>query len=88
MLSTEECKKHLAGITLTDKQVEDLRDALYALVENVLDEYVKSSDIVIPTCKKQSSIAEYLPTDKQTKDMASTAKNIAVGSMPNVITTK
>lgn len=42
MLSTEECREYLAGIPLSDKQVEDLRGALYALVENVLDDYIAS----------------------------------------------
>ncbi len=51
MLSTEACREHLAGIPLTDTQVECLRDALYALVENVLDNYLESSDTV-STCKK------------------------------------
>ena len=43
MLSTEKCKEYLAGMPLTDQQIKDLRDALYALVENVLDEYIKNS---------------------------------------------
>ena len=51
MLSTEECRKHLAEIPLTDEQVERLRDSLYALVENVLDNYLDSSANVEP-CKK------------------------------------
>ena len=68
MLSTEECKKHL-GDTLTDQQIENLRDALYALVENVLDDYISSCAMIEP-CKKLSSIAEYLPSDKKTKVMA------------------
>ena len=80
MLSTQECRRHLAGIPLTDKQVENLRGALYALVENVLDDYVKSYDTIEPTCKKQLSIAEYLQSDKQPRDMALIAKSTGVVS--------
>jgi len=37
MISIEECKKYLVGLDLSDKQVEVLRDSLYAIVEQVLD---------------------------------------------------
>ena len=40
MLSIEDCKKHLNSHELTDEQVENLRDALYVLVEQALDEYI------------------------------------------------
>lgn len=53
MLSTEACREHLADIPLTDAQIERLRDALYALVENVLDDYIQTSDTVNAICKKQ-----------------------------------
>ncbi|KKR24154.1 MAG: hypothetical protein UT56_C0024G0001, partial [Candidatus Levybacteria bacterium GW2011_GWB1_39_7] len=66
MLSTDECREHLADIPLTDAQVERLRDALYALVENVLDDYIKKADTVEP-CKKQLSTAEYPLSDKRQK---------------------
>lgn len=52
MLSTGECREHLGDIQLSDEQVERLRDSLYALVENVLDNYLDSSVNVEP-CKKQ-----------------------------------
>ena len=52
MLNTKACREYLVDLPLTDVQVERLRDALYALVENVLDAYIKSSDTVEP-CKKQ-----------------------------------
>jgi len=68
MISTEECRKHL-GEGLTDKQVEDLRDALYTLVENVLDYYIDSCARVEPICKKQLSTVEYPQRDKRTKVM-------------------
>ena len=35
MLSTEACKKYLAGIPLSEEQVNNLRDTLYALVEKI-----------------------------------------------------
>jgi hypothetical protein len=51
MISMEECREHLADMQLSEQQVNDLRDVIYALVENVLDEYVKGSDTIQPTCK-------------------------------------
>ncbi len=79
MLSTEACREHLADLPLTDAQVERLRDALYALVENVLDDYIKKADTVEP-CKKQLSTAEYPPSDKRPRDTDLIAKSIAVVS--------
>lgn len=58
MLSTEACKNYLAGIPLSDEQVVNLRDTLYALVENVLDDYISSCGSITPTCKNLSSIVE------------------------------
>jgi hypothetical protein len=37
MLSIEECKKYLAGLELTDKEVEELRNSLYFIITNILD---------------------------------------------------
>ena len=39
-LSIKECRDYLSGINLTDEQVENLRDALYILIEQVLDECI------------------------------------------------
>jgi hypothetical protein len=52
MLSAKECREHLGDMPLTDEQVERLQGALYALVENLLDDYIKSSATVEP-CKRQ-----------------------------------
>ena len=79
MLSTEACREHLADIPLTDAQVERLRDALYALVDNVLDDYIKKADTVEP-CKKQLSTAECPPSDKRPRGTGLIAKNIAVAN--------
>lgn len=38
MLSVPECRKYLTDSTLSEEQIEGLRDALYVLVEKVLDE--------------------------------------------------
>ena len=45
MISIEECRKTLGEIAtnLTDKQVEDLRNALYQLTESVLDKYFEEN---------------------------------------------
>jgi len=39
-LSIKECRDYLGEINLTDEQLENLRDALYILIEQVLDEYI------------------------------------------------
>ena len=44
MLSVERCKEILGNKKISDSQIEKLRDALYALVENIVDEYVSSCD--------------------------------------------
>jgi hypothetical protein len=51
MLSTGACREYLGDIVLSDEQVERLRDSLYAMVENVLDNYLASSANV-ESCKK------------------------------------
>ena len=42
MLSIERCKEILGNKTISDSQIEKLREALYALVENIVDEYILS----------------------------------------------
>lgn len=69
MISTEECRKHF-GQSLTDIQLEKLRDALYALVEPVLDDYIESCATLKPTCKKLSYIVESHQRDRKMKDTA------------------
>ena len=39
-LSIKECRDYLTGMNLTEEQIENLRDALYILIEQVLDEYI------------------------------------------------
>lgn len=68
MLSTEACREYLGDIPLSDEQVERLRDSLYALVENVLDNYLDSSANVEP-CKKHLSTPECLQSDRRLKVM-------------------
>lgn len=41
MLSLEQCKTFLQGYDLTDAEVEQLRDSLYSVVNEVLDEYAR-----------------------------------------------
>ena len=57
MISIEECKKHIGGGGLTDKQIEEVRDLLYAFAEHTLDLInisgsVVSKKIVWKTSKK------------------------------------
>ena len=69
MISIEELKEDLGG-NLTDAQVENLRDALYSLVENLLDDYIDSCASIEPTCKKQLSTVEYHLNDRKMRDTA------------------
>jgi len=43
MLSIKDCKNYLRE-DFSDEQVEGLRDALYVLVNNIVDEYISSCD--------------------------------------------
>ena len=44
MLSIERCKEILGNRNISDSQIEKLREALYALTENIIDEYILSCD--------------------------------------------
>ncbi|MDQ5922884.1 MAG: hypothetical protein QG644_592 [Patescibacteria group bacterium] len=44
MVSVERCKEILGKIAMSNSQVEKLREVLYSLVENVIDECVISCD--------------------------------------------
>jgi hypothetical protein len=39
-LTIKDCRKYLNDETLTDEKVEQIRDALYVIVESVFDKYV------------------------------------------------
>jgi hypothetical protein len=69
MVSIEKCKEIL-GSDISDSDIERLREALYTLVENVLDEYVSSSGGSMELiCKNQLSIVGSLQSVKKQKDM-------------------
>lgn len=51
MITIEECKKYIGNLNLTDKQIEEVRDLLYAFVEQSLD-YVVNSGIVVLSKEK------------------------------------
>lgn len=44
MLTVEQCRTYLKNTALTDEQVEQLRDALYAVTQTVLAPYFASPD--------------------------------------------
>jgi hypothetical protein len=69
MLSTQECREYLGNTTLSDKQIEELRSVIYALVENMLDDYISTSATINAICKKQSSTAVSHLSDKKQKVM-------------------
>lgn len=41
MLTIEECRQHLGELQCTDEEVERLRDALYAIADGVISNYLK-----------------------------------------------
>jgi hypothetical protein len=41
MLSISQCKEYLEETNLDDKQVEELRDILYVISENLIDDYLE-----------------------------------------------
>ena len=41
MLSIEKCRELLGETNLSDEQISDLRESLYTIIENILDEYHK-----------------------------------------------
>jgi len=44
MLSIEKCKEILGNKAISDSQVEKVREVLYVLVENIVDDYISSCD--------------------------------------------
>jgi len=40
MITIEECKKYIGALGLSNKEIEDIRDALCVIAENVLDSYM------------------------------------------------
>jgi len=66
MLSIESCKGIL-GEEMPDLEVLELREALYTLVESVMDNYFQEFD-TIELCKKQLYIAESPQLSKVLKD--------------------
>jgi len=76
MLSIAECRKHLEGLKMSDKEVESLRSALYAMVSAILDNYVENSAKIDICDKKQSFIAESQVSGRVLKDTGLIAKSI------------
>jgi hypothetical protein len=44
MIDLDRCKEILVNKTISDSQIEKLREVLYVLVENIVDEYIASCD--------------------------------------------
>jgi hypothetical protein len=78
MLNVSQVREKLGQTDLTNKQVENLRDALYVMVENILDDYYANTQA---TCKKQSSIAESHRKNKKAKGMVLIAKSTDAADM-------
>ena len=38
MISVEQCKKHIGETNLSDSEIEEIRDIIYALTESVFDD--------------------------------------------------
>ena len=54
---------------MPDSEVEKLREALYAMVESILDNHFEEN-AKIDICKKQSFIVEYPQSSKALRDTA------------------
>ncbi len=60
MISIEKCKEYLGDTNMTDVEIKELRDTLYAFVESILDNEMCNSDNIEP-CEKPLSMPESLP---------------------------
>ena len=69
MISIERCKEILGEAQMPDSEVEKLREALYAMVESILDNHFEEN-AKIDICKKQSFIVEYPQSSKALRDTA------------------
>jgi hypothetical protein len=66
-LSIEECKKYIGNLNLTDKQIEEVRDILYAFIEQALD-YSIDSGIVTLSQKQPCQLIEKDLTGQKKKN--------------------
>ena len=66
---------------MPDSEVVRLREALYAMVESILDDYFEDF-ATMDICQKPSSIAESPQQNRAPKDTGSIAKSIVAESMP------
>ena len=76
MVSIDRCKEIL-GEDMPDSEVVRLQEALYAMVESILDNYLEEF-AKIDTCKKQSFTAELVQQGKVLKDTDLIAKSTVV----------
>ncbi|MFA5888770.1 MAG: hypothetical protein WCW47_00705 [Candidatus Paceibacterota bacterium] len=81
MISIEKCREIL-GENMSDSQVEKTRDALYAMVESILDNYLEEF-VIIDTCKKQSFTVESPQQSKAPKGMGLIVRNIVAENTLN-----
>jgi len=79
MISIEKCKEIL-GEDMPDSEVVRLREALYGMVESILDNYLEEF-ANIKVCKNQSSTAACPPLDKALKGMDLRVRSIVVDNM-------
>ncbi|MBU0648088.1 hypothetical protein KJ855_02815 [Patescibacteria group bacterium] len=43
MLTIKECRKYLKKYTLSNKQIEELRDNMYSIVDVILEDYITNT---------------------------------------------
>lgn len=67
MISADRCKEIL-GNGITSQEAERIREALYVVVESVLENYLAELD-TSAICNKPSFIAEFPQLNKAQKDM-------------------
>ncbi len=86
MISIEHCREILKE-DMTDSEIERFREALYGMVESILDSYFEEC-ANINICKKQLSTAELVQQGKALKDTGLKAKSIDVENMPEIRATR
>jgi hypothetical protein len=85
MISIAECKKHIRATTLTDSQIEEVRDLLYAFVERNMDLQGVPANVLInqPICKTAKQEEVHRRLSKRSKP-SSIAVSLPTGKRKRV----
>lgn len=80
MIGIDRCKELLGEAHMPDSEVIRLREALYTMVESILDDYFEEF-VTMDICQKPSSIAESPQQNRASKGMGLIAKSIVAENM-------